>query len=173
MSRADLKFLLKVIAIVLLLIAGGVAAVLKLTGPGPVALDCALVAKASGELYPSIAVSAHPKPALCELDARGDRVDVTVTRADAAGDKGGSGCATPVPTEGGEGCVTVVEGSGTPGSNGAEARLLIREGDLRALVTARLSGASYSRAGEHSPADAYVLAQLTPLARAALTSANG
>ncbi|GLZ81503.1 hypothetical protein Afil01_63100 [Actinorhabdospora filicis] len=167
MSRADLKFLLKVIAVVLLLIAGSVTAVLKLTGPGPVALDCAPVAKTASELYPSVSVAGHPKPAVCELDAGEDRLVVTVSRDDT-----GSGCQSPLKTEGGEGCLTVVEGSGTPGSNGAEARLLIRDGDLRALVTARMSGATLARAGDHPPVDAYVLAQLTPLARAALKQAS-
>lgn len=161
MSRADLRFLLKVVAIVVLLVAGGVVALVK-AASGDVALDCGSLGGA-GELYPALSVTGHPSPAVCELSSEsGDRVEVRVSRK-----KPASGCPGAA-----DGCVTAVEGAGTPGSNGAEARVAVRAGEVWALVSARLSGGTYTRASEHSPVEGWVLGELAVLGKAALKAVS-
>jgi len=178
MSRADLKFLLKVIAFVLLVIAGGVVAGFKiLSGPDPVSLDCkAFATKAStGAVYPVAEATLERQTSdsakWCELagvgpDGARDVVKVTVERFEDDASSKMDGCDQAA------GCLMMVDGAGTPGSNGATATIVLADGDLRVEVEARLSATTLQRveglaAGAGQTTEAFVLGDLARFADAA------
>ncbi|GIG65702.1 hypothetical protein [Phytomonospora endophytica] len=187
MSRADLRFLLKVIALVLLVVAGGVIAGFKIFagGPDPVSLDCEdLAAEASsGVTYPVaepvLERQTSDSARWCEFagvgpDGTRDVVRVTVERFEGAAPSTVDGCAAAVefPVRDGRGCLTNVDGAGTPGANGAIATIVLASGDLRVQVDARMSAVTLTRleglaVGAGQGLEAFVLADLARFAEAA------
>lgn len=185
MSRADLRFLLKVIALVLLVIAGGVIAFVKLTGgPDPVVVDCEALAERSsgGAVYSRLeavlerSTAEHVK--WCQLSGAGpegvrDLVTVTVERFEDKAPSTLDECFAPVEVAGGgSGCLDFVDGAGTPGSNGATVLMVLADGDLRVELEARMSAptlrqAEQLAAGAGQGVEAFVLADLARFTEAA------
>ncbi|MEV0648918.1 hypothetical protein AB0I28_27060 [Phytomonospora sp. NPDC050363] len=183
MSRADLRFLLKVIALVGLVLAGGVVAGFKVFGgPDSVAVDCAdFAAKASsGAIYataePVLERQTSDAAKWCEFSGVGsdgtrDKVRVTVEGFGEDAPSDVDDCGEPLRLGDNEqGCLQMVEGAGTPGSNGAVVRLVRVEGDLRIELEARLSAATLRRVEQLAAGqgvEAFTLADLARFTEAA------